>query len=133
MKKLIAIVITIVITTIGYAQDSTILRAQAQQSCTWDEEFKDWYCIDFKYEPAILVLKNEVFYVNDRYHSKYALNGKGDKTDHKGFTSIVFNNATNKEGKKCILSIITYSNGNRTMFIAYRTNQLRYFFINKEE
>ena len=132
MRKLLTIVVTIA-TTMSYAQDSTILRAQAQQSCTWSDRFKDWYCIDFKYEPAILVLKNEVFYVNDRYHSKYALNGKGDKTDHKGFTSIVFNNATNKEGKKCILSIITYSNGNRTMFIAYRTNQLRYFFINKEE
>tara|TARA_R110000868_G_scaffold14285_8_gene66399 strand:+ start:14147 stop:14545 length:399 start_codon:yes stop_codon:yes gene_type:complete len=128
MKKLIAIVITIVITTIGYAQDSTILRAQAQQSCTWDEEFKDWYCIDFKYEGATFILKNEVFYVNDRYKSKYFLNGKGDYTDHNGFNSIIFKNVKDKDGKKCILSIITYSNGNSTMYIAYQTKQLRYFF-----
>ena len=79
MKKLIAIVITIVITTMSYAQDSTILRAQAQQSCTWDEEFKDWYCIDFKYEGATFVLKKEVFYVNDRNHSKYILSSVSDK------------------------------------------------------
>jgi len=128
MKKLIAIVITIVITTIGYAQDSTILRAQAQQSCTWDEEFKDWYCIDFKYEGATFVLKKEVFYVNDRNHSKYILNGKGNYTDHNGFNSIIFKNVRDKDRKKCILSIITYSNGNSTMFISYQTKQLRYFF-----
>lgn len=122
------LIITIVITTMSYAQDSTILRAQAQQSCTWSERFKDWYCIDFKYEPATFILKNEVFYVNDRYNSKYVLNGKGDYTDHNGFNSIIFKNVRDKDRKKCILSIITYTNGNSTMYIAYRTKQLRYFF-----
>ena len=49
MRKIITIVVTIAITTMSYAQDSTILRAKAQQSCTRDDGFKDWYCIDFKY------------------------------------------------------------------------------------
>ena len=126
MKNLITLAITIVITMSCYAQDT--IKIQAQQSCIWSKKFKDWYCIDFKYEPVILILKNEVFYMNDEYNSKYILNGKGDYTDHDGFNSIIFKNVRDKDRKKCTLSMITYSDGNRTMYIAYRTKQLRYFF-----
>ena len=124
MRKLITIVVTIAITTMSYAQDSTILRAKAQQSCTRDGGFKDWYCIDFKYEGATFILKNEVFYVtSDHSKAKYILKEKGDVKQHKGFSRIVFQNVIDKDGKRCAITIITYTNGNKIIYIAYEKNK----------
>ena len=129
MRKLITIVVTIAITTMSYAQDSTILRAKAQQSCTRDDGFKDWYCIDFKYEGATFILKNEVFYVTDDHSkAKYILKEKGDVKQHNGFSRIVFQNVIDKDGKRCAITIITYTNGNRVIYIAYEKKQMRYYF-----
>ena len=133
MRKLITIVVTIVITTMSYAQDSTILRAKAQQSCTRDDGFKDWYCIDFKYEGATFILKNEVFYVTDDHSkAKYILKEKGDVKQHNGFSRIVFQNVIDKDGKRCAITIITYTNGNRVIYIAYEKKQMRYYFEKAE-
>jgi hypothetical protein len=124
MRKLITIVVTIAITTMSYAQDSTILRAKAQQSCTRDDGFKDWYCIDFKYEGATFILKNEVFYVTDDHSkAKYILKEKGDVKQHNGFSRIVFQNVIDKDGKRCAITIITYTNGNKIIYIAYEKNK----------
>ena len=129
MRKIITIVVTIAITTMSYAQDSTILRAKAQQSCTRDDGFKDWYCIDFKYEGATFILKNEVFYVTDDHSkAKYILKEKGDVKQHDGFSRIVFQNVIDKDGKRCAITIITYTNGNRVIYIAYEKKQIRYYF-----
>ena len=126
MRKIITIVVTIAITTMSYAQDSTILRAKAQQSCTRDDGFKDWYCIDFKYEGATFILKNEVFYVTDDHSkAKYILKEKGDVKQHNGFSRIVFQNVIDKDGKRCAITIITYTNGNRVIYIAYEKKQMR--------
>ena len=133
MRKLITIVVTIAITTMSYAQDSTILRAKAQQSCTRDDGFKDWYCIDFKYEGATFILKNEVFYVTDDHSkAKYILKEKGDVKQHNGFSRIVFQNVIDKDGKRCAITIITYTNGNRVIYIAYEKKQMRYYFEKAE-
>ena len=133
MRKLITIVVTIAITTMSYAQDSTILRAKAQQSCTRDDGFKDWYCIDFKYEGATFILKNEVFYVTDDHSkAKYILKEKGDVKQHKGFSRIVFQNVIDKDGKRCAITIITYTNGNKIIYIAYEKKQMRYYFEKAE-
>ena len=129
MRKIITIVVTIAITTMSYAQDSTILRAKAQQSCTRDDGFKDWYCIDFKYEGATFILKNEVFYVTDDHSkAKYILKEKGDVKQHNGFSRIVFQNVIDKDGKRCAITIITYTNGNKIIYIAYEKKQMRYYF-----
>ena len=129
MRKLITIVVTIAITTMSYAQDSTILRAKAQQSCTREDGFKDWYCIDFKYEGATFILKNEVFYVTDDHSkAKYILKEKGDVKQHDGFSRIVFQNVIDKDGKRCAITIITYTNDNRVIYIAYEKKQIRYYF-----
>lgn len=128
MKKLITLVIAIVITMSCYAQDSTILRAQGQQVCTWNSILKDWDCHDFLYKGVTIVLKDEVFYVNDAYHSKYALNGKGDVTDYDEYNIIIFKNVTDKDGKNCVLFMIKYINGNMKIYIDYKNKQFRYFF-----
>lgn len=128
MKKLITLVITIVITMSCYAQDSTVLKSQAQKLCIWNDTLRDWNCPDVLYKEVTIVLKNEVFYVNDEHNSKYTLNTKGDLTKYDECNSIVFNNVTDKDDKKCVLSMVTDLNNNTSMYIDYKNKQLRYFF-----
>ena len=133
MKKILSFLLSFIITC-SYAQnDSIVLRAKAQQSCTRDDGFKDWYCIDFKYEGATFILKNEVFYVTDDHSkAKYILKEKGDVKQHNGFSRIVFQNVIDKDGKRCAITIITYTNGNRVIYIAYEKKQMRYYFEKAE-
>jgi hypothetical protein len=128
MKKLITLVITIVITTTIYAQDSTVLKSEAQNMCVWNDTLRDWNCPDVLYKEVAIVLKNEVFYVNDEYNSKYKLTSKGDFTKYDDYNLIVFNNVIDKDDERCVLSMITLVNGNTSMYIDYKNKQLRYFF-----
>ena len=128
MKKLITLVITMVITTTIYAQDSTVLKSEAQKMCTWNDTLRDWNCPDVLYKEVAIVLKNEVFYVNDEYNSKYKLTSKGDLTKYDEYNLIVFNNVIDKDDERCVLSMITLVNGNTSMYIDYKNKQLRYFF-----
>jgi len=128
MKKLITLVITMVITITIYAQDSTVLKSEAQKMCTWNDTLRDWNCPDVLYKEVAIVLKNEVFYVNDEYNSKYKLTSKGDLTKYDEYNLIVFNNVIDKDGERCVLSMITLVNGNTSMYIDYKNKQLRYFF-----
>jgi hypothetical protein len=129
MKKLMTLVITMVITTMScYAQDSTVLKSEAQKMCIWNDTLRDWDCPDVLYKEVTIVLKNEVFYVNDEHNSKYTLNTKGDLTKHDEYNLIVFNNVTDKDDQRCVLSMITLVNGNTSMYIDYKNKQLRYFF-----
>ena len=120
--------LALLITTIGYAQDSTVLKSEAQNMCIWNDTLRDWDCPDVLYKEVTIVLKNEVFYVNDEHNSKYTLNTKGDLTKYDECNSIVFNNVTDKDDKKCVLSMVTDLNNNTSMYIDYKNKQLRYFF-----
>ncbi len=111
-----------------YAQDSTVLKSEAQKMCTWNDTLRDWNCPDVLYKEVAIVLKNEVFYVNDEYNSKYKLTSKGDFTKYDHHNLIVFNNVIDKDGERCVLSMITLVNGNTSMYIDYKNKQLRYFF-----
>ena len=111
-----------------YAQDSTVLKSQAQKLCTWNDTSRDWDCPDVLYKEVTIVLKNEVFYVNDGHNSKYTLNTKGDLTKHDEYNLIIFKNVIDKDDKECVLSMITDVNGNTSMYIDYKNKQLRYFF-----
>ena len=128
MKIFFAMLLALLITTIGYAQDSTVLKSEAQKMCTWNDTLRDWDCPDVLYKEVTIVLKNEVFYVNDEHNSKYTLNTKGDLTKHDEYNLIVFKNVIDKDDKECVLSMITDVNGNTSMYIDYKNKQLRYFF-----
>ena len=128
MKIFLAMLLALLITTIGYAQDSTVLKSEAQKICTWNDTLRDWDCPDVLYKEVTIVLKNEVFYVNDEHNSKYTLNTKGDLTKHDEYNLIVFKNVIDKDDKECVLSMITDVNGNTSMYIDYKNKQLRYFF-----
>ena len=128
MKIFLAMLLALLITTIGYAQDSTVLKSEAQKMCTWNDTLRDWDCPDVLYKEVTIVLKNEVFYVNDEHNSKYTLNTKGDLTKHDEYNLIIFKNVIDKDDKECVLSMITLVNGNTSMYIDYKNKQLRYFF-----
>ena len=128
MKIFFAMLLALLITTIGYAQDSTVLKSEAQKMCTWNDTLRDWDCPDVLYKEVTIVLKNEVFYVNDEHNSKYTLNTKGDLTKHDEYNLIIFKNVIDKDDKECVLSMITDVNGNTSMYIDYKNKQLRYFF-----
>ena len=128
MKIFLVMLLALLITTIGYAQDSTVLKSEAQKMCTWNDTSRDWDCPDVLYKEVTIVLKNEVFYVNDEHNSKYTLNTKGDLTKHDEYNLIIFKNVIDKDDKECVLSMITDVNGNTSMYIDYKNKQLRYFF-----
>ncbi len=128
MKIYLVMLLALIITTIGYAQDSTVLKVQAQKTCIWNDTLRDWNCPDILYKEVTIVLKNEVFYVNDEHNSKYTLNTKGDLTKHDEYNLIIFKNVIDKDDKECVLSMITDVNGNTSMYIDYKKKQLRYFF-----
>jgi len=128
MKIFLVTLLALLITTIGYTQDSTVLKSEAQKMCTWNDTLRDWNCPDVLYKEVAIVLKNEVFYVNDEYNSKYKLTSKGDFTKYDDHNLIVFNNVIDKDGERCVLSMITLVNGNTSMYIDYKNKQLRYFF-----
>jgi hypothetical protein len=128
MKIFLVMLLALLITTIGYAQDSTVLKSEAQKMCTWNDTLRDWNCHDLLYKEVAIVLKSEVFYVNDEYNSKYKLTSKGDLTKYDEYNLIVFNNVIDKDDERCVLSMITLVNGNTSMYIDYKNKQLRYFF-----
>ena len=129
MKIFLVMFIALLITTMScFAQDSTVLKSEAQNMCTWNDTFRDWDCSDVLYKEVAIVLKNEIFYINDEYDSKYKLTSKGDLTKYDDYNLIVFNNVIDKDGERCILSMITLVNGNTSMYIDYKNKQLRYFF-----
>jgi len=128
MKIFLVMLLALLGTTIAYAQDSTVLKSEAQKMCTWNDTLRDWNCQDLLYKEVAIVLKNEVFYVNDAYNSKYKLTSKGDLTKYDEYNLIVFNNVIDKDDERCVLSMITLVNGNTSMYIDYKNKQLRYFF-----
>ena len=129
MKKLITLVITMVITMSCYAQKDIIITAQSEQVCVWSDASKRFNCWDHIDKQTKFVLKNEIFYINNKfYDAKYTLNGKGRIENCDGFFKIVFENVIDKHNKKCVITIITYNTGRRTMYITYETKEMRYYF-----
>jgi hypothetical protein len=125
MKKLITLIIIIVITTSCYAQDT--IKIQRQQFCKWDDTNKRWYCWEQGQDPAVITLKNNIYYINGRHHLKYIIKGEGDVVYFNGCSSIIYKNVIDNKGEKCFLSIINYPDGDKTIYISYVDRQTRYY------
>ena len=133
MKKLITLVITIVITTMSYAQE---LHCNSNMMCEWDYKTKKWDCQDTTYwnRPIKFTFKNNTVHVNDKNKSVYHLDNEPDSSqagvlNGVNWTSIGWYNTRDEQNKKCVFIIYTLSNGQKTVEITYK-NFLHQYFIN---
>ena len=129
MKKLITLVITIVITTMSYAQVEDVLYSNSNQMCVWSFRLEKWTCKDTVYCPIKFTLINEVFYLNDKTESKYILHEKGNYEEHEGYSAIFFDNSTDQNNEKCMFSIFTSLTGSKVIIITYKNYSIEYFII----
>lgn len=124
MKKLITLVITIVITTMSYSQDT--IKIQGYRSCEWYDKEKNWLCLNYTREPINIIHKKNIYYVNDKLY--YITKGEGNIVYFSGCSSIMYKNVIDNKSEKCFLSIINYPDGNKIIYISYTNRQTRYYF-----
>ena len=64
MKIYLVMLLALIITTIGYAQDSTVLKVQAQKTCIWNDTLRDWNCPDILYKEENSIINIDLLNTN---------------------------------------------------------------------
>ena len=76
MKIFLAIFLSLVITTISYAQVNNVIHTSRNKILVWNEKSKQWDGEEIVYRPVKFTLKNGVYYVTDKNKSRYTLHTK---------------------------------------------------------
>ena len=127
MKIFLAIFLSLVITTISYAQVNNVIHTSRNKILVWNEKSKQWDGEEIVYRPVKFTLKNGVYYVTDKNKSRYTLHTKGIIEKFKKYNTLVFDKATDEENNKCMFSISTFPDGIRVIAIGYKGYLINYF------